>query len=134
GAPDREAEDVAQEVFAAFHRAVVEDRRRSENPWPYLREATIRIAVDVVRTLRRQGDLTEFEEGVFEPMDDHVDADVEHGAAVREELAVGLRLLDGLELDRRVVYVLKEMEGMTLAEIAATVGISPNTAATRLRL
>src|SRR3954468_9397244 len=43
------------------------------------------------------------------------------------------RILDGLSLDLRTVFVLSELEGMTMPEVATLVEIPVGTAASRLR-
>ena len=43
------------------------------------------------------------------------------------------RILDGMTLDLRTVFVLTELEGMTMPEVAALVEIPVGTAASRLR-
>jgi RNA polymerase sigma-70 factor (ECF subfamily) len=48
-----------------------------------------------------------------------------------EELLV--RLLGGLSPELRTAFVLHEVEGQTLAEIAQILGIPPGTAASRVR-
>ncbi len=58
--------------------------------------------------------------------------------ALQAEAALGLRLLDEflreLEPDRRVVFVLAELEGMRGPEIARALGVNANTIRSRLRL
>ena len=43
------------------------------------------------------------------------------------------RILDGMTLDLRTVFVLSELEGMTMPEVAALLEIPVGTAASRLR-
>jgi len=43
------------------------------------------------------------------------------------------RILDGMTLDLRTVFILSELEGMTMPEVAALVEIPVGTAASRLR-
>ena len=43
------------------------------------------------------------------------------------------RILDGMALDLRTVFILSELEGMTMPEVAALVQIPVGTAASRLR-
>jgi hypothetical protein len=57
--------------------------------------------------------------------------------AMRTEYALGLRLLDEflaeLDADRRVVFVLTEIEGMRSHEIGRALGVNANTVRSRLR-
>ena len=43
------------------------------------------------------------------------------------------RILNGMALDLRTVFILSELEGMTMPEVAALVEIPVGTAASRLR-
>src|SRR6185369_1576462 len=62
-------------------------------------------------------------------------ADGPHEHAAKEEAARFLdRFLDSLDDDRRDVFVLAEMEGLSAPEIAAVVGAPLNTVYSRLRL
>jgi RNA polymerase sigma factor (sigma-70 family) len=131
GAPERETEDIAQLVFMALHRAIVEKRFTfGEDPRPWLRATTSRITRDHMQTLQRHGLPMELE-GELEPMDGK--ADPERTAQVSRLEALVHELLEGLDYDCRVVFVLHEIEGLTLPEIAEEQGILPTTARWRLR-
>ena len=57
-----------------------------------------------------------------------------HEQAVRSEAAKTLhRILDELDDEKREVFVLAELEEMTIPEIAEVLGINVNTAYSRLR-
>jgi RNA polymerase sigma-70 factor (ECF subfamily) len=45
-----------------------------------------------------------------------------------------LEALDAIDLDRRAVFVLYEIDGVTMDEIARSLGIPVNTAYSRLRV
>jgi RNA polymerase sigma-70 factor (ECF subfamily) len=53
--------------------------------------------------------------------------------AQRDAQRLLLTLLDGLDEDKRAVYVLVELEGMTAVEVAEGLGANLNTVYTRLR-
>src|SRR5690606_41398755 len=53
--------------------------------------------------------------------------------AQRDAADLLLKLLDQLDDDRRAVYVLTELEGMTAQEIAVGLGLNVNTVYSRLR-
>ena len=69
-----------------------------------------------------------------------LDAFADDGAPGPEELAeraeaveTADRLLGELDADKREVFILAELEQLTLAEIAEAIGANPNTVASRLR-
>jgi RNA polymerase sigma-70 factor (ECF subfamily) len=57
----------------------------------------------------------------------------EHARAASVRRAVLRAVIDAIPTDLRVVFVLFELEELTLAQIAAMVGIPIGTAASRLR-
>ena len=115
-----DAEDVASTVFLRLARqgrraARIRDLRR------FLVAAARNEAISMLRRRRRQRDA--LERGAFlEPAPDaQAERDALEGA------------LAALPREQREVVVLKVFEGMTFAEIARLVGVSPNTAASRYR-
>ena len=58
----------------------------------------------------------------------------EEQASAREQLDCVTQALDALSWDRRVLFVLHEIDGVSVPEAAALLGIPVNTAASRLRL
>jgi hypothetical protein len=73
------------------------------------------------------------EEDELEPLDESMNADMDRGLDYRRQWALVFSLLDGLTDDRRVVFVMFEIERLTLPEITAGLGISVNTVSSRLR-
>jgi RNA polymerase sigma-70 factor (ECF subfamily) len=51
-----------------------------------------------------------------------------------EARAVLMKALDGLDLDRRAVFVMHELDEIPVPEVASTLAIPLNTAYSRLRL
>ena len=74
------------------------------------------------------------EEPVAEP--EAVDArkSAEETVAEMEGLRIAEGVLQSLELDRRAVFLLHEIDEVPIPEVAETLGIPPNTAYSRLRL
>jgi RNA polymerase sigma-70 factor (ECF subfamily) len=68
-------------------------------------------------------------------LDGHVDSapDPEQTAESKEAAVILDRFLLGLPEDLRAVFILFELEGMTMASISETLGIPPGTVASRLR-
>jgi RNA polymerase sigma-70 factor, ECF subfamily len=132
GAPARDAEDIAQIVFVALHRAILEKRfTLGGNPGPWLRKTTFRITRDYVQTLRRQGSPMELQGGL-EPMDGRADA--ERRAQVAQAADELDDLLESLDYDCRAVFVLHELEQLPLPQIAEELEIKLTTARWRLRV
>jgi len=119
---DADAEDVASTVFLRLARqgkraARIRDLRR------FLIAAARNEAISVLRRRRRQCEAVE-SAALFEPASDAQDA------ADREAIE---QALAALPREQREVVVLKVYEGLTFAEIARLVRVSPNTAASRYR-
>jgi RNA polymerase sigma-70 factor (ECF subfamily) len=126
GVPRAQLDDAAQDVFLVVHRkldAVEPDSR--VRSWVYA------IAVRVASEYRRRAGRRR-----TEPLDEDI-ADGAAGPARQSELREALRLLaqllESLDEDRRVVFVLSELEQMSVPEIAQVLGVNPNTVYSRLR-
>ncbi len=122
-------DDVVQDTFVVVHRKLHEFERRSEvRTWLFA--ILRRVIADYRRTVRRKP------AGATAPADLERLRDVRGASddASRLEAAelVG-RVLRTLDADKREVFVLSELEQMTLAEIADGLGINRNTAWSRLR-
>ena len=131
GVPEAQVDDAVQEVFVIVHRRLPEyEPRASLRAW--VCAIVTRVASDHRRTLRRKSP----------PADASVDADSlpdegardPEGSAVREEGVRRLhRLLDELTADKRIVFVLAELEQMSAPEIAEALAENVNTVYARLR-
>jgi RNA polymerase sigma-70 factor, ECF subfamily len=127
GVDDASAEDASQQVMCILARRLGEIALGAE--MSFLFSTAVRVASEARRAARRR------------PASDGSDVD-ELVAAVpsHEELAdercardVLRAVIDSIPTDLRVVFVLFELEELTLAQIAAMVGIPIGTAASRLR-
>jgi len=133
GVRPSDAEDVVQEVFVTVYRRLGEFEGRAQ-----LKTWVFSIAVHLVqhyfRThVRRPGD-----RATGKGTEVHVLADQrENGPASQVERMERYdaldRVLDELDDAKRLVFVLAELEEMTLSEIGEVVGANANTVATRLR-
>lgn len=124
-------EDVAQEVFVVVHRRLGEfEGRSTAKTWLY--GIVRRVAADHRRTLRRKpltaGGGGDEPEAPTAP-DEGPDASAERAERVR----LLHRLLAGLDEAKREVFILSELEGLTLAEISEALSVNQNTVASRLR-
>lgn len=126
GFPKHVADDAAQDLFFVALRRIDEIQPGRERG--FLFGAAVRIAVQLKR--KRERDL--FEESLVE--------DVADTAATPDDLldderarAVGDRILAELDENQRVVFVLYEIEELTMQEIASLLEIPLGTVASRLR-
>lgn len=127
GVEDANAEDAAQQVICVLARRL--DQVAPGAEMAFLFSTALRVASDARRAARRRP--------VAEPLE--VDA-IAAAVPTPEELVdqrtareLLRRILEALPFDLRVVFVLFEIEELTVVEIAALVGIPVGTAASRLR-
>lgn len=127
GVPARHVEDVAHDVFVVVHARLADfDRTRPLRPW------LIGIAFRESANFLRKG--TQSRE-VLEELDAEDDgASPEDLAMGREARLLVARALATLEPDRRAVFVLHDLNGETVPDIATALEIPLNTAYSRLRL
>lgn len=108
-----EAEELAQVVFAEAARRL--DRVAGDAPvLPWLYTIAQRRLADRARQLARGGSLAELEAGRVRVVDE-----LEYSPYVAAALA---RALDRLPVGQRSVVVLKQLRGLSFAEIAAELG------------
>lgn len=129
GAGEGSLDDVVQEVFVVVHRRLGDfEGRSSVKTWLF--GIALRVVRDHRRAVRRR------------PVEPAVDVDTlqssANGPAEHAEKAEAVRvlhaLLDQLADERREVFVMADLEQMTMPEIADALGINVNTAYARLRL
>jgi len=124
GTPPEAIDDAVQEVF------VIASRRLSSiivgKEKAFLFGTAVRIAAAARRTAARRADeLDDAVDSTLPPTDELVDR-----KRVRELLDL---IIAKLPDDTRPVFVLYELEGMTMAEIASCLDLRPGTVASRLR-
>jgi RNA polymerase sigma-70 factor (ECF subfamily) len=132
GVSESAAEDVAQEVFVVVHRSLADFEGRSS-----LRTWLFGIARNLAyrhrRALGRRASALGGREDSLDDLSDDRSRSA-HEAAERSEAARTLdALLDTLDDDKREVFVLVELEEMSMPEVADALSINVNTAYTRLR-
>jgi RNA polymerase sigma-70 factor (ECF subfamily) len=126
-----DADDVVQEAFVVVHRRLAEFEGRAQ-----IKTWVFKILVHLVRHYwrthqRRPGDQAADDTAQIQTLQAGHDP---AGALERvEALRILDRLLAELDVDKREVFVLAEIEQMTAAEIAEIVEANPNTVASRLR-
>jgi RNA polymerase sigma-70 factor (ECF subfamily) len=133
GVRPSDAEDVVQEVFVTVYRRLGEFEGRAR-----LKTWVFSIAVHFVQHYFRTHQRKPGDRATTKGTEIHVLADQrENGPASqverRERYDVLDRVLAELDEGKRLVFVLAELEEMTLADIGEIVGANANTVATRLR-
>jgi RNA polymerase sigma-70 factor (ECF subfamily) len=126
GVATRELDDGCQEVFLVVFRRIAEfDGQAALRTWLYS------IAVRVAHGMRRRAFHRKELLGTAasEPMDQ---TDVFQNALQHEARQLLAAALSQLPRTRREVFVLYELEGMTVAEAASALGVPENTALYRL--
>ena len=128
GVRDAELEDVTHDVFLAVFRKLEQyDAARPLRPWLF--GFAFRMASDH-RDLARHR---------FEVAGDRVEGHDERPNALEhalqnEALVLAQRALATLELDRRAVFILHELDECPMPEVARALAVPLNTAYSRLRL
>jgi RNA polymerase sigma-70 factor (ECF subfamily) len=127
GAPPQELEDLLQQAFsivAARLGDIAPGKERS-----FLIETAVRLAANV---RRRRARSREVASGELPEVPD-IAPSPEDLSDRRRALGLLDRILDQMDDDLRSVFVLFEIEEMTMAEIAAVLALPPGTVASRLR-
>lgn len=127
GVPAADAEDLCQEVMVVVHRRLRDFDGQSLRAWLY--GICLRVASDYRRSarVRREKATDVLPERVVEPTQL---ADVDARRA-EDKLK---RALDALDDDKRAVFVLFEVEQLTLREISEAVGAPVQTVYSRLQV
>jgi len=130
GIPHSALDDVVQEIFLAIFQHVDEFEGRSS-----LKTWIFGVTIGVTRNFRRR-----HTSGPVGGSSSELDTLLERAphpeeiAQQSEALALLQTILDALDDEKREVFVLSELEELTMIEISQIVGVSPNTITSRLRL
>jgi RNA polymerase sigma-70 factor (ECF subfamily) len=126
--PERDLEDKVHDVFLVAHR-----RRESYDPARPLRAWLAGISVRVAMDHRRLAcQRREVARETIEAVDERRGPEAAFAQRQARELVAGA--LDELPEEQRIVFVLREIEGFSMPEIAAMVEAPLNTLYSRLRL
>jgi len=121
-------EDAVHDVFIAVHRQrEAFDPARSLRAWLY--GFAVRVASNHRRTVKRR---RESDPPAVEPADERPSAETILDSNDRRSLL--LRALDTLRHERRDILVLHDLDGISMPDIARSIGVPLNTAYSRLRL
>ena len=128
GAHPNDLEDLTHEVFLRVHERYDDyDPSRPIRPWLFA--FAYRVAAAHQRLARHR---VEVVGACLDRPDDSARADdvlIRH-----EDRDLALEALDAVEIERRAVFVLHEIDGVAIPEVADALGIPTSTAYSRLRL
>jgi|CZKU01.1.fsa_nt_gi RNA polymerase sigma-70 factor (ECF subfamily) len=131
GVTEADVDDRTQEVFVVAHRRFTEFVDRGHGPRAWLFQIVLRVASDARRHTRRHPEVPDgglaMDRASIEPQ--QTEAIARREAISRLDAALG-----SIDLSRRAVLVLHEIEEMTAREIASVLGIPLNTVYSRLRV
>jgi RNA polymerase sigma-70 factor (ECF subfamily) len=134
GIIDSAVDDVAQETFLVVHRRLPSfESKSSMKAWLF--GIVTRVVADARRSLRRKPANLGGHARSGEDVDTMADATMgPHETAAKTEAIRKLHaLLDAMADERRQVFILAELEQMSVVEIAMAVGVNVNTVHSRLR-
>lgn len=129
GVPPAALDDAVQDVFLVVHRKIADfERRSSLRTWLF--GIAVHVAREHARRARKHGPALEVPPDL--PDENALDP---HEQAERLEQRDRLyALLAELDEDKRAVFILAEIEGMSIADIAEGLGVNANTVASRVRI
>lgn len=127
GVPEGELDDAVQEVVLVLARKLDLVRLGSERS--FVLSVAFRVAGNLRRVQRRRREVSDDELAEHETRDAALDEQLK----TRRLAALLDRALGELPLELRAVFVLYELEQMTMVEIANTLELPPGTVASRLR-
>lgn len=127
GVAEQDVEDAVQDTFAAAARRLDEFEGRSS-----LRTWLFAIARRTALHYRRRHGRKGGGQALDQDYPDREQPSPREETEKRQAAALLAQLLDTLDDDKRVVFVLVELEGMAIPEVASTLGIKLNTAYSRL--
>jgi RNA polymerase sigma-70 factor (ECF subfamily) len=131
GVHESDVDDRTQEVFVVAHRRFDQFEDRGHGPRAWLFQIVLRVASDARRHRRRHPEDPDGGDAMGRAS---VDASQADAILKREALSRLDAALETIDIGRRTVLVLHEIEEMTAPEIAQVLGIPLNTVYSRLRV
>lgn len=129
GIAESDVDDAVQEVILVLARKL--DHVQSGSERSFVLSTAFRVASGFRRSWKRRREVNDADAELAELESPELDPEAQ---AERQRLRALLQtVLNDLPLDLRAVFVLYELEEMTMAEIATTLELPPGTVASRLR-
>lgn len=126
-----DAEDMVQEVFAKVF-SVIGNYRGEASLSSWLHRITVRRCLRAMKRRPKAGPTLELVESHPEARERERSVNPERGAGQRRALERAHALLEQVNVRRRAVFLLHEVEGYSLPETAALLGISVSAAKKRV--
>jgi RNA polymerase sigma-70 factor, ECF subfamily len=126
GVEHAQLDDAVQEVFIVVYRRLPEFDGRSLRGWLYA--IAVRVASDHRRGIAQRRTVP-LPETLVDPRPDPA-----HASELEESVRLLHQLLAELDAPKRTVFVLGELEELSVPEIAAALAENQNTVASRLRI
>ncbi len=127
GVPECDVDDVVQDVIWIAAKRLSDIKLGSEKA--FVMATTYRVASDARRSRARRNEVADDE--LLEMAGDIASPEALTDQLQARELLD--RVLTAMPMDMRAVFVLFELDGFTMAEIAKSLDLSPGTVASRLR-
>ncbi len=128
GVPERDLEDLTHDVFFRVYERLGDfDAERSLKPWLF--GFAFRVASDYRRRFSNRREVLDADSEAVDSAPSALDQ-----LLFSEALSLAQVALDSLDLERRAVFILHEIEGCPIPEVAGALAIPLNTAYSRLRL
>jgi RNA polymerase sigma-70 factor (ECF subfamily) len=128
GVAPSDVQDLTHDVFVQVHARLGDyDPRRPARPWLF--GFAFRVAAQYRRRAHRRYEVSGEPDHARAP-----ESSAEDRVVSNDERRLVLDALGAIDLDRRAVFVLYEIDGVPMDEIAASLSIPVNTAYSRLRL
>jgi RNA polymerase sigma-70 factor (ECF subfamily) len=132
GVRDADLQDLAHEVFVILHRRILDETFDASRPLrPWLAATAFRLASVHRRSAIERREVLDAEAGEA-TSDDRTDP--ERLAAAEQDRALVLRALEAIQPERRIVFILHDIDEQPMSVVAEALGLPLNTGYSRLRL
>jgi RNA polymerase sigma-70 factor (ECF subfamily) len=128
GVPSRDLEDITHDVFVRVYKQLRNyESSRAIRPWLF--GFAFRVASDYRNLSRNRLEVLDPDVDNADPVPSALDR-----LMLKEALSVGYAALETMDLERRAIFILHELDGCTIPEISTALAVPLNTAYSRLRI